>query len=201
MKNSTVPKIAVAFIFMLLIVSFGYSTSCGNHGKEGHKSGTHTDEKLDKTTKHSEQKQAPEVGKKTLANFYKAYLSIQKALAEDDLNVVKQSTAHLDKIAKEIKGEKKHGSFLVHLKESVAGMAEAEDIHVAREHFMHLSYLSITMLQHNKYAGNIKAFVYHCPMAFNNKGADWLQSAEGTKNPYYGKSMLACGSKIKTIHK
>ena len=33
----------------------------------------------------------------------------------------------------------------------------------------------------------------HCPMAFDNKGADWLQLDENILNPYFGASMLKCG--------
>jgi len=33
----------------------------------------------------------------------------------------------------------------------------------------------------------------HCPMAFDNKGADWLQLDEAILNPYFGASMLRCG--------
>ncbi len=34
----------------------------------------------------------------------------------------------------------------------------------------------------------------HCPMAFNNKGADWLSDSKEIMNPYFGKMMLHCGS-------
>ena len=37
-------------------------------------------------------------------------------------------------------------------------------------------------------------FVQFCPMAFNNKGADWLSSEEQIKNPYFGDKMMKCGS-------
>lgn len=33
----------------------------------------------------------------------------------------------------------------------------------------------------------------HCPMAFDNKGADWFQNEEPLANPYFGASMLRCG--------
>ncbi len=37
---------------------------------------------------------------------------------------------------------------------------------------------------------------FHCPMAFNNKGAYWLQDNEDTKNPYFGSSMLICKDEV-----
>ena len=34
----------------------------------------------------------------------------------------------------------------------------------------------------------------HCSMAFDGKGADWLQRNQTIANPYYGSAMLRCGS-------
>jgi len=36
-------------------------------------------------------------------------------------------------------------------------------------------------------------------MAFNNKGADWLQIDEDIRNPYFGASMYKCGQVIDVI--
>ena len=36
-------------------------------------------------------------------------------------------------------------------------------------------------------------FVEHCPMAFNNNGADWLSGETTIRNPYFGDKMLKCG--------
>lgn len=33
----------------------------------------------------------------------------------------------------------------------------------------------------------------HCPMAFDNRGADWLAPDEVVHNPYFGAEMLSCG--------
>lgn len=39
----------------------------------------------------------------------------------------------------------------------------------------------------------------HCPMAFDDKGADWLQTDEDIRNPYFGASMLKCGVVVEVI--
>jgi len=39
-----------------------------------------------------------------------------------------------------------------------------------------------------------KVYLLHCPMAFDNAGADWLSSNTEIKNPYFGKKMLTCGA-------
>jgi Cu(I)/Ag(I) efflux system membrane fusion protein len=35
-------------------------------------------------------------------------------------------------------------------------------------------------------------------MAAGNKGADWLQKQKEIRNPYFGKSMLTCGTLVKS---
>ena len=42
-------------------------------------------------------------------------------------------------------------------------------------------------------------YVQHCPMADNNKGADWLSLSKEIKNPYFGNAMLSCGEVISTM--
>lgn len=37
-------------------------------------------------------------------------------------------------------------------------------------------------------------YIQHCPMAFDNEGADWLSKEKDILNPYFGDMMLRCGS-------
>jgi hypothetical protein len=39
----------------------------------------------------------------------------------------------------------------------------------------------------------------HCPMAFDNRGADWLAPSRDVHNPYFGASMPNCGSVEETF--
>ena len=48
-------------------------------------------------------------------------------------------------------------------------------------------------------AGGDSVHRFHCPMAFDNEGADWLQRAEDTENPYFGSQMYRCGSRLETF--
>lgn len=43
-------------------------------------------------------------------------------------------------------------------------------------------------------------YVQHCPMADNNKGADWLSLEKAIKNPYFGDKMLSCGNVIRVVN-
>lgn len=38
-----------------------------------------------------------------------------------------------------------------------------------------------------------EVYVHHCPMAFDDKGADWLYDKRDIYNPYFGEVMLRCG--------
>lgn len=44
-----------------------------------------------------------------------------------------------------------------------------------------------------------KLYKQRCPMAFNNKGAEWLSNAEEIRNPYLPKTMLECGENIDSV--
>jgi len=43
-------------------------------------------------------------------------------------------------------------------------------------------------------------FIQRCPMADSGEGARWLSFSDQIRNPYYGASMLKCGSVIDSIH-
>ncbi len=45
-----------------------------------------------------------------------------------------------------------------------------------------------------------KIYLTFCPMAFNDKGAYWLQTRDVVNNPYFGSKMLKCGT-IKDTYK
>ena len=41
--------------------------------------------------------------------------------------------------------------------------------------------------------------VFHCPMALDGAGADWIQAGEATANPYFGSGMLRCGERTRVL--
>ena len=44
-----------------------------------------------------------------------------------------------------------------------------------------------------------KLFVQFCPMAFDNKGADWISDVGEVQNPYFGDKMMKCGLVTDTL--
>jgi Cu(I)/Ag(I) efflux system membrane fusion protein len=77
-------------------------------------------------------------------------------------------------------------------------IVNSKDLEVHRTYFKPLSEKMIV------FAGSLKdpeatLYVQHCPMADDNKGADWLSLEEVIANPYYGDKMLRCGKVVEKI--
>lgn len=68
----------------------------------------------------------------------------------------------------------------------------ATDVDGKKRAFQTASDLLFDLLRTVQYRG---ALVYqqHCPMAFNNEGANWLSLEKEIFNPYFGDKMLHCG--------
>jgi Cu(I)/Ag(I) efflux system membrane fusion protein len=85
------------------------------------------------------------------------------------------------------------------IRTSAASIAAAADIAAARVAFEPLSesMYAITV----SFGAGLDDTVYqiHCPMAFNNKGADWLQTKIAVENPYFGAKMFKCGKVTDTL--
>ena len=127
------------------------------------------------------------------------YLDLQTALAADNTD---KAHDQFTKLRAAVASTMIHGEgdlaasttkALAQLKDSVTAPV-AKDIEALRKRF-HPATMRLLAVQ--KFAGNSSGsvlYVMHCPMAFNNKGADWLQRDKTLVNPYFGASMLHCGS-------
>lgn len=141
----------------------------------------------------------PDSFKKQLDDVYAAYFEIQFALSRDSFEEsAKNATAFLrtlKKVDMKLLGENSHIEWmksLTELKTSASQISKSGDIEEARKFF---EPLSNELIRVAKIFGsdNLRLLVYHCPMAFDFKGADWLQNKPGTENPYFGSAMFSCG--------
>jgi len=118
-------------------------------------------------------------------SVYDNYIAIQKELARDSIKGV---DTHANAIATAVQ----HDDMKM-LPSDVAKQAQtlaaATDIKQAREAFKPLSASLVKYLADNK-AGKGVYHEAYCPMA----KASWLQTEKDVRNPYYGKSMLDCGT-------
>ena len=81
---------------------------------------------------------------------------------------------------------------------AVEAIGKSTDLEQARQGFALLSEELAAVL---RAGGGADSPVYRvkCPMAFNNRGATWLQGEKKVTNPYFGDRMLRCGSVVETL--
>ncbi len=143
-----------------------------------------------------------------LDTLMQGYLSLQKTLADDSPGRAKKAVSDVQKAVMSVDmslfiGDT-HGKWMKALpiiKDSLAKMADADDLQVQREGFFPLSQQMIGLSKTFGALGAGTVYIMHCPMAFDNRGASWLQDNEDLVNPYFGDMMLKCGTVEEVISK
>ena len=128
------------------------------------------------------------------------YMAIQEKLAADTPEGVEdEAKALAGKISeffmKPCKPEEAACASVMQKISAAAGRMKGTDLTTLRNDFKDLS---VAM---EKYWTDFSpawpnVFVFHCPMADNEKGAPWLQKGSEIRNPYFGKTMSSCGEKV-----
>jgi Cu(I)/Ag(I) efflux system membrane fusion protein len=137
--------------------------------------------------------------KKSLEPVYDAYFELKNALTKDDLMAAKKAsekmTSALAKLNMSLFGGESHNLFMKYssnLKQELQHLPHVQKIEEARQKFQAISETMVAMSQSFEPLESI-IYVQFCPMADNNKGANWISKDKEIKNPYFGKSMLTCG--------
>ena len=141
-----------------------------------------------------------------LGKVWEGYLDIHTALAGDDPGAASAALAHareaLEAMDMKLLGGKAHevwmGS-LARLKKALDEMASAEDLETIRSGFAAFSEGLSGAVEGLGIAPAQTVYRLHCPMAFEGKGAIWLQEDEDVRNPYFGAAMLKCGEVVEVI--
>ncbi len=134
-----------------------------------------------------------------------AYLEVQAGLAGDDLAAARKGAKRLISATKGVKIKKHHRARGAFARIATAALKHAKkikvagSIEVARQEFEGLSEQVETMLGvfGNPLAEPLRQA--YCPMAFDNRGATWIQREDVISNSYFGASMLRCGEFKATI--
>lgn len=147
----------------------------------------------------------PEVTEQ-LSGFVAPYLALSQALAADDLDTAKQAVdpfhqrlASLLPIVSESKAVEMWSKEKRDLSEIVARMQKANELDALRSGFALLSEQMLSLERMFKLPTDETLYELHCPMAFEGRGASWLQSDDAVRNPYYGASMLKCADKVERL--
>lgn len=140
--------------------------------------------------------------------FWESYLPIQANLASDDLTSLDASLLIATDLFDAIAGtaDLLPDAAEAFRKDSLAIRGSLQemrapglDIAEKRKRFEIFTSAVFRALEHFGSAVEGPVFVLHCPMAFDGRGADWLQVDELVNNPYYGAAMLRCGSVLRTL--
>jgi hypothetical protein len=111
------------------------------------------------------------------------YFDVKDALVKDDAAKAKEAAAAL---------ADKTGEYSDELNASLQAISGTDDIEEQRVAFEKLSedMYAVAKADH----GGKTIYKQFCPMAFDDKGAFWLSDNKEILNPYFGASMLRCGS-------
>ncbi|MBU1701881.1 MAG: efflux RND transporter periplasmic adaptor subunit [Candidatus Eisenbacteria bacterium] len=163
----------------------------------------------------------PESFKTDLSALYDIYFEIQNALSHDDLTMASEAAGKMQKVLPRA-GVKRSASSKSNAQrfgtqnlppgarsawddamgpigEVIGRIHKTGGIESARQEFEYLS-LWVTWIVNSFGSATVQPILrYHCPMAFDGRGADWLQNKEGTENPYFGSAMFQCGTEEEVI--
>jgi len=124
------------------------------------------------------------------AALLRSYITVQETLADDSVDKLAQLGAKIVTSAEPIQDTPGISEVLIG-----AGRIASPDIETARVGFEKMSMGLIAYLKaHPDERKDLR--LIHCTMAFNNKGAYWVQTAGEVNNPYHGKMMLRCGDPV-----
>ncbi|MFD0931939.1 efflux RND transporter periplasmic adaptor subunit [Psychroflexus salinarum] len=155
------------------------ASSGHNHGSM-EKNSESSDSKI-KTSSESISEKTEEV--KTLINDY---TELKDALVADDF---KTSKLKYNKVNISLSELKSH---------TFKDSKNVKDIDELRDIFIRLSEEMIMIVKTSNPTDDT-VYIQKCPMANQSEGATWLSFSKEIKNPYYGASMLKCGSVIDSI--
>jgi len=135
-----------------------------------------------------------------LAKVFDGYFAMQQSLSNDNVKLAAESAKQALDALKAVDMKLLSGSdhdkwmkFSAELESVLSNAGENKDIKLIREDFHLLSQQLAQAAEHFGSTGQSPFYLLHCPMAFDNTGANWLQDNDKTHNPYFGQMMPQCG--------
>ena len=151
--------------------------------------------------------ETPNAFKAQLLEFTMSYIELKDAMVEGEANSITSKATltkdALDKINMSlVKGEAHvHWMELLNaLNNSLEKITSSIDRDEQRLEFINLSKASINAIESFGSTNDQPLYIQFCPMANDDKGANWISLNENIINPYFGDMMLTCGSLTKTIN-
>lgn len=142
----------------------------------------------------------PEAARTALDQAYDGYFAMHNALSHDQhaptkgqAKLLLEAAETIDKASLPDGPRAEWRSLQSGLRSSAEGTLAAKNIESARAAFEGVSNSMIAVAKQFGTGRRAQLRVYHCPMAFDNRGARWMQDKEGLENPYFGSAMFTCG--------
>jgi membrane fusion protein, copper/silver efflux system len=142
----------------------------------------------------------PEAFREQLTALYDPYLRLQQALADDRLDEARTHWADL-RGAPAVMAEAPIGERLDEAWQSIDRRlvtaldfdVRQADIGAIRERFEDVALAMLQVVETFGHSLETSAYEAYCPMAFDDRGASWLQAGTQIDNPYFGHAMRRCG--------
>ncbi|MCB9598558.1 MAG: efflux RND transporter periplasmic adaptor subunit [Sandaracinaceae bacterium] len=142
---------------------------------------------------------APEAWDQGLRPIVDAYLQMQARLADDDADGARAAAGRLLEAVDAFEPTEPAEAMTAwepierHLAMHARLARDATSIEAVRAQFEPLSVQIATLLQTFGNPTATALRVAYCPMAFDNRGAQWVQTQEEVDNAYFGSAMRTCG--------
>jgi Cu(I)/Ag(I) efflux system membrane fusion protein len=141
-----------------------------------------------------------------MGRVFDAYLRIHRGLSRDSLESARAAAETLEEslggVDMTLLSGPAHEVWMDYagdFRNHAGTIRSAEDITLARTAFYPLSETMYASLKRFGSGGARPAYRFHCSMAFDNRGAFWLQSTKEVENPYWGAMMYRCGEMTEDI--
>ena len=148
----------------------------------------------------------PMAFRQQLDQLLSPYLAMGEGLASDDLAAATTGVDQLDQVLNSIDSGsidaavgKRWQAEQKGLSAILGRLSRASDLDSMRSAFALLSDEMLTIQRTFGFQSANQLFELHCPMAFDGRGATWLQTNDTVRNPYYGGSMLKCADRVESL--
>ena len=141
----------------------------------------------------------PAVFGESLKPVYDAYFQAQTALANDQFEPARNALVELRQAVMEETEtpEEQAGHLWPEIRNSIVTATEHAShwsgIEAVRSAFAEIAAPLIELESDFGHGGTQSVYRIFCPMAFDNQGAEWLQTDSTVRNPYFGSKMPRCG--------
>ncbi|MCU7551845.1 DUF3347 domain-containing protein [Chitinophagaceae bacterium LB-8] len=168
--------------------------ACGNQNSESKEESQegHDHAAMEKEQATTQQPTGPvKIKDDRLNAVYQHYIHLTTALTNSDAAEAKIAANAIEAGSKELDG----GSSIA---SSAAKITAASNIDAQRTAYSKLSNDMIALVKKSGLSGG-ELYVDFCPMALNEKGANWISASKEIRNPYLGEKMMKCGEVKDTI--